>query len=129
MTMGGIQDNHIHLGLYQSRHTLQHIGCDTHGRAAEQSSLSVLCGQRVLNLLLNILDGNESFQVKIVIYYRQLLNPGLCQNRLRLLKGNPLLGSNQIPGVKILLKLQIAVCDDANQPLTFCNRYTGDTEL
>ena len=58
MSMGGIQHDYVYLRLYQGVHTLQHIAGDTYACAAEQSSLRVLGGIRILDLLFNILDGD-----------------------------------------------------------------------
>ena len=61
MTMCGIQHDHVHFCLYQCLYPLQYIGCDTHGSAAQKTPLFVLCGQRVLDLLLNIFNCNKPF--------------------------------------------------------------------
>ena len=60
MAVGGIQNHHVDLGLNQSFNTIQHVGRDAHRRAAEQASLLVLGGQRVLDLLLNIFNGDQA---------------------------------------------------------------------
>ena len=42
MAVSGVQNHYIHMCLYQSIYTLQHIGGDANCCAAEQTSLSVL---------------------------------------------------------------------------------------
>ena len=123
MPMGGIDDDHIHLGLHQRIHPHHHVLCDAYGRAAEQPSLLILCRIWVLNLLLNIFDRDQALQVKVLIYNRQLLFPGLRQYLLGFLQGNSLTGSNQpFRGhgflnlfCEIRLKKQVPVGDNAHQ--------------
>ena len=75
--MSGVKYNDIHLSLHQSVHTVQHIRCDAYSGAAEQTALSVLCGQRVFDLFLDIFDGDETAEVKIIINDGKLLLAGL----------------------------------------------------
>ena len=135
--MRGIQHHDIHLRLHKGLHALQHIGRNADGRAAQKPSLFVLGGQRVLNLLLNILDGDETLQIEILVHNRKLLHTGLGQNRLGLLERNALPGCHQVlcghafldRTVEIFLKFQIPVCDDAHQLLSLGNGNAGNAEL
>ena len=86
--MSGVQYNYIHMSLHQSVHTVQNVRCDTDSCAAEQTSLSVLCGQRIFDLLLNIFDGDETLQVKIIINDGKLLLAGFGQDFLGLVQGD-----------------------------------------
>ena len=61
MTMRGIHDDHIHGSLYQRFHTGKHIGCNTDGASAQKTSLCVFGRQRIFDLFLNILDGDQAF--------------------------------------------------------------------
>ena len=84
MAMGGIQNDNVHTGLHQCLHTLQHIGGDTYCCAAEQTSLAVLGRLGIFDLFLDILDGDESLQIEIVIYDGQLLLAGFGKDLLGL---------------------------------------------
>ena len=93
--MGGINDEHVYMRLIQSFHPVHDVGGNAHGGSAEQSALRILRGQRVLNLLLDVLDGNQAFQLKILIYNRKLLFSGFCQDLFRFRQSYAFSGSNQ----------------------------------
>ena len=135
--MGAVQYDHIHLCIHQSRHSLQHIGCDSHSGAAEQPSLLVLCRQGVFYGFLDVFDGDEAFQIEVLVHDRKLFLPGLCQNLLRLFQRDVLVGGDQpLAGHgfldflgEICLEFQVAVGDDAHQPAALGDGDAGDAEL
>ena len=71
--MGGVHDNDVDLGIDQGLYPLHHIGRDADACAAEQPPLGVLGRNGVLNLLLNVLDGNQPLEVEVGVHNRQLL--------------------------------------------------------
>ena len=135
--MGGIQDNDVNMGVCQSSHTVQNIGGDAYAGAAEKASLGILCGIRVLDLLLNILDGDESAEIVILVDDGELLHLRLGQNLLRILHADAhrcrhqVLAGHAVPDqlAVILFKLQIAVGDDAHQLPVLGDRHAGNPEL
>ena len=83
MSMRGIDHNDVHLGAYQFRHALQIIPCGANGSADAQPALVVFRGERVFDLLGDVLDRDQSLQVLIVVHNQQFLDPVLVQNALR----------------------------------------------
>ena len=73
MAVCRIHDDNIHMGVDQGLHALHHIGGNADAGAAEQTSLIVLCGEGIFDLLLNILDGNQTFQIVVVIHDGEFL--------------------------------------------------------
>ena len=61
MTMCRINYDHIYISLHKRINTCKHICCDTNRSTTEKSSLCILGCKRILDLFLDILDGNESF--------------------------------------------------------------------
>ena len=43
MSVGGIKNNHIHLCIHKSAHTVQNIGRNAYACAAEKAALGILC--------------------------------------------------------------------------------------
>src|SRR5699024_4548022 len=86
VTMGGVQRDHVHLGLYQLCHTLQHVGGSTHSSASQQTAACVSCGVGILHSLLDILNGNQALQVALLVHDGEFLNAVLAQDLLCLLQ-------------------------------------------
>ena len=137
MAMGGIQNDNVHTGLHQCLYTLQHIGGDTHCCAAEQTSLAVLGRLGIFDLFLDILDGDESLQIEVVIYDGQLLLAGFGKDLLGLFQGDALFCGDQALGGhafldllgKIGLELQVTIGDDTHQLAALGDRHAGNAEL
>ena len=81
MSVSGIHNHNIHLCIDQLLGALQTVCGDAKSGSAEETALSVFCGQRILDLLLNIFDRNESLQVEILVNDGQLLFS--CLARIR----------------------------------------------
>lgn len=56
MTMCTVQNNYIHMSLYQCFCSFQTVCCNTYSRSTKQSSLCVFCRIRILNLFFDIFD-------------------------------------------------------------------------
>ena len=137
MSMGGIQDDHVHLGVHQGAHAVEHVRGDSHARAAQQASLGVFCGKGIFDGLLNVLDGDQAHQVEILIYNRKLFLPCLREDLLRFLQGDAFPCGDQALGGhgfldllrEVCFKFEIPVGDDADQLTAFRDRYAGNAEL
>ena len=137
MTVSGVKHNYVNVCLHQSLYAVENICGDAECSSTEQTTLCILCRQRILDLLLNILDRDQTLEVEIIIDDRQFLNSCLCKDALCLHQSNAFLCSYKILGshaltnllAEILLELQITVGDDSHQLTSFCDRNTGDAEL
>lgn len=124
-------------GVDQGLHALHHIGGNADAGAAEQTSLVVLCGEGIFDLLLNILDSNQSLEIVVVIHDGEFLFSGFRENSLCLLQGNANLCGNQVLGGhgfldflgEIRLEFQIPVGNDTHQFAVFCDGNTGNAEF
>ena len=58
--MGAVYYNTVHMGFYQSRRSLKEIGGNAQSRSTEKTSLGILCGIRVFDLLFYILDSDKA---------------------------------------------------------------------
>ena len=137
MSMGAVENHHVHFCVHQGAYPLQYIGCNADPGSAQKPSLCVLCRKRIFDGLFNVLDGDQPHQVIIVVYNRKLFLSCFGQNLLCLLKSNPCPGSDQALGShgffdlfgKISLKLKISVGDNPHQLTSFRHRYAGNPEL
>ena len=132
-----VENNYVYFCFHQGFHTIQDVCSDTYCRAAEQTSLCILCRERILDLFLNILDSNKTLEVKILVHDRKLLDTCLGKNLLCLRQGDALRSGNQMLRShalfnllrEIFLELEVTVCDNTNQFSSLCDRNTGNPEL
>ena len=87
MTVGRIHHDHVHLSLDQGVHAGHHIAGDAHGSAAQQAAMLVLGRQGIFDLLLNVLDRDETLEFKVSVYNGEFLNFILVQDLFRLREG------------------------------------------
>ena len=135
--MCGIQYDHIHMRFQEGFRSLHDIRGDAQCRTAEETPLLVFRRIRILHLLLNVLDGDQAFEITFLIHNRKFLHLCPCKNRLRFFQGRSFFRRNEIlrshtlrnRTAVILFKNQIPVRDDADQFLSLRNRHTGDAEL
>ena len=136
--MRGIDNHDVHMCLHQLADTVQNVCCHTNACTCKQPALGILCAVGVLDLLLNILDGDKSLQMAFLVDDRKLFLARLSEDLLGFLKRNTFLRGDQIlgrhvlgnlPG-EILLEFKVAVCDDADQlSLRVHDRDAGNAVL
>ena len=134
MAMRRIDGNHVHLRVQQRFDAIEHIVRHADRRAAEQTTLGVLGGIRVLRGLFNVLDGNQTAQHTVFIHNRQLLDAVLRQNLLRLLKrradgrGDEVFAGHDFAdfAAVIRFKAKVAVGQDADKFAVAGNRHAAD---
>ena len=80
MSVSGIHNNDIYVSLYESFHTFHHVAGNADACTAKQTTLLILCGERILDLFFDILDGDKSLQMKIFVDDRQLFFSRLGKN-------------------------------------------------
>ena len=124
MAVGGVDHDHVNLGIDQrfgaGKAGIAHSG----GRRGAQAAGAVLGGVGVIDRLLNILDGDQSDAMEGIIDHQQLLDPARMEQATRLFlpgaerHGGEVLGGHQfahrLQGV--LGKAHIAVGENADQP-------------
>ena len=93
--MCGVYYDHVHMSAYQSVYPLHHVSRDADTCAAQKAPLLVLGGEWIFDLLFNVLDGDKSLQVEVVIHNGQLLFSCLAQNFLGFLQRDAFLGGDQ----------------------------------
>ena len=84
MAVGTVYHHHVHVGCHQSFDALHHVGSKSHAGAAQQPALGILCGQGILDLLFNVLDGDQAAQVEVFIHDGKLFLAGSAQDGFRL---------------------------------------------
>ena len=137
MAVCGIDDDAVDLGSYKRFHALENIRCHADAGAAEKTAALILGRIRILDLLLDILDGDQTLEIKIIIDNREFLFTSLAENLLRFLDRDAFLGRDQAFGrhalpdllAVVLFEKHITVGENADQLLAFCDRHTGDPEL
>ncbi len=137
MAVCGVEYDDIDLRINKCRYSVEAVCGNSYSCTAEESSLLILSGERILDLLLDILDGDESLEVEIIINDGELLLASLCKDLLCLIEGDTLLRGNEVLAGHALLdllaviglKLKITVGDDTDEFFALGDRYTGDPEL
>jgi hypothetical protein len=137
MAVRRIDDDRVHFGAEELLDTLFEIASRPDRRAHAQPAVRVLRRQRMLRRLLYVLHGDQTAQAMIAVDDRQLLDPILVQDRLRLLEGRPL-GSRYDAVLRHHLldedvgafdEAKIAVREDADQAFVARDRYPRDAVL
>ena len=119
---------------HQLCRALQKIACSPDRSAHAQAALIVLAGVGVLQLLLDVFNRDQPHQLILVIYDQQLFNAVLVQDQLRLFERGAhghgdqvLLGHHVAHGnVGARLKAQVAIGQDAHQPLALRDGHAAD---
>ena len=119
---------------HQLRRALQKIARRPDRSAHAQPALIVLAGVGILQLLLDVLDRDQALQLVLVVHHQQLFHAMLVQDQLGLFERGAhrhgdqvFLGHHVADGnIGARLKAQIAIGEDAHQPLALRHRHAGD---
>ena len=88
MAVRGVDDEHVHAAGDERLRALDRVGPDADGGADAQAAALVLRRVRVLDLLLNVLDGDEPAQPSVRVDDRQLLDLVAAEDRLGFLRAS-----------------------------------------
>ena len=132
--MRRVDGQHVRARANQLSRALQKIARRANGSAHAQPALIVLAGVGILQLLLDVLDRDQALQIVLIVDHQQLFHAVLVQNQLGFFKrgahGNGdqvLLGHHVADGnIGAGFKAQVAVGENADQPLAARNRHAGD---
>ena len=129
----GVDDEHVDVGLHERGRAVQRVLADAHRRAHAQAAQCVLAGVRVLDELLDVLDGDEALQPVVRVDDHQLLDLVMVEHLTRLIERGPnrhrdeVLARHDVRDRPIdpRLEPQVAVRQDAHQP-AFLAAVLGD---
>ena len=132
--MSSIQGDDVHSRPDQSHDSVSCVWADPDGGTNSEASPLVLGGVRVLARLLDVLDGDQSAKVEMLVHYREFLNLVLLQDVLGILQGCAYGRRDQIiPGhglgnrpVHIVLEAEVPVGDDPHQEAVYSYRHARD---
>jgi hypothetical protein len=124
MTVRGVDDEHVDAGIDQRARTIHRVSGDADRRAAAQSPERVLARVRVLDRLLNVLDGDEPLEPEVLVDDEQLLDLVPVQELARLVERGADRNREQRflrhhvvdRPVDVGLEAQIAIRQDPDQP-------------
>ena len=131
MAVGCVDDDCIGSGLYQCTSTLQRVGSHAHTGGHAQAALIVLAGHRLVLGLGDVLIGDKSHEVVVLVHYRELLYLVLlqylgCGSQVGLLmRGHEVVLRHNLVYllVELLLEAQVAVGDDTHQVVLVVNDW------
>ena len=137
MTVCGVHDQGIHLGLDQYFGSLEGLLPHSDCRCASETAQRVFTGKRVLYGLLNVLDGDQPFQVVLFVHHQQLFHFVLVQNLLGFGKtgsnrnGDQVLLRHDVGDSKIhsSLEPEVAVGENTDQLSIHHDRDAGEPIL
>ena len=137
----GVDDEHVDVGGDQRVGALDRVARDADRRAAAQPAERILRRVRVLDRLLDVLDGDQPLQPEVAVDDEQLLDLVLVQDLARRVErradrhGEERLARHHVGdrAVDVGLEAQIAVGEDADQPpflaAVLGDRHAGDAVL
>ena len=135
MSVSRIDDDSVDTCIYQCLHTVEGIYRHTHTGSHAQTTFLILACHRLILCLSDILVGDQSYQMVVLIHNRQFLDLILLQDlcgriQIRLQMGSDkiLLGHHLINLlVQATLETQVTVGDDSHQIVILVdNRDTTD---
>ena len=132
--MRRVDGQHIHAGAHQLSGALKKIARGADGSAHAQPALIVLAGVGIFEFFLDVFDCDQALQLVLIVDHQQLFNAMLVQDQLGLFErgahGNGdqvLLGHHVADGnIGAGFKAEIAIGEDAHQPLALRDRHAGD---
>ena len=135
----GVDDDDVDAGLDQPLGALLRVAADADRGADAQPAVPVLAGVRVLEVLLDVLDGDQPDEPPLAVDDGQLLDAVAVQDVLGLLEGHLAADRDQVlPGheqrdrpLEVVLEAQVAVREDADEPaaLVLDDRHARDAVL
>ncbi len=128
--MRGIDNNDIDLGSNQFSHSFEIIAGRSDRGADAQAALTVFCGQGVFDLLRDVFNRDQSFEVLVPVDDKQLFDAMLVQNPLRFFERRADWNRHQIVfrhhladrQVKTRFEAQIAIGQNTDEPSIFGDR-------
>ena len=140
-TVGGVHDEHVDTGFHQRGGTLPGVAEEADAGSHTQTALVVLRGIRILLGLHEVLDGDQTGQMALVVHERQLLDLVLGEQMMRVFLGNVgrtgdqvILGHHVLDFETVIIlggnEPHITVGDDADELVVLVhNRQAGNVEL
>src|SRR5450830_1420183 len=138
VAVGGIDHQHVDAGSDQQVDAFLILGAHADGSADQQFALAVFRRERVRSRFLDIFDGDQAAQFKIVVDHQHALEAVLVHQALGFIAVGAFGDVDQLVtrchlgarfSVEFLLKTQVAVGDDADHGLAFDHRETADAVL
>ena len=131
--MSGIDDDGVGTCIHQRLHAVERVEGDTHAGGYAQTALAVLAGHRLVLGLGDVLIGNQTYQMVVLIHYGELFylvllqNVGSCRQVCLLMGGHQVVFRHHLVygAVQPALKAQVAVGDDTYQMTVII--YYGNT--
>ena len=96
MAMGRIHYDHVNSGLNQRGYTCICICTGANGSASSKTALLVLASERIVLRLLDILDGNQPAQFKVVIHDQDFFNAVTMQQLFHVVQVGTLFHRHQL---------------------------------
>ena len=121
--MSGIDNDHVDFAANQFLSTFEKVASGADGRADAQTSLFVFRRVRVLQFFLNVFDGNQAFEVVVVIDNQQFFDPMAVEDFLGLFEGCAYGNGDEVffrhhfrnRQIEARFEAQVAIGEDADQ--------------
>ena len=141
MSVRGVDDEHVDVRVDQGGGALQGVARDADRRADAQAAERILARVRILDGLLDVLDGDQALEPEVLVDDEQLLDFRGVQDLLRLVErgadrhgDQPLLGHHfRHRPRRVGLEPQIAIGENADEAAFLAavlgDRHAGDAVL
>ncbi len=129
-----VDGQQVSLGLHHLRGALEEVAGRANGGADAQAALGVLRRVGILQALLDVLDGDQPLELKLIVDDQQLLHAMLVQDGFRVVQRSSdrngdevFLGHHFADGnVGAGFEAQIAIGEDADELLVLGYRHAGN---
>ena len=88
MAVGGVEHKGVHIGSKELLRALQRVRSDANGSCHAQTAAIVLAGVGVLLHIVDVLDGDETAQMLVLVHNQELFDAVFVQMALGFLQGS-----------------------------------------
>ena len=138
MTVGGVQDEHVHTGPDELLGAFVAVAADADGGTHAQATGAVLAGVGVFLDFVDVLHGDEAAQTFVLVHHEELFDAVFVQVALGFFQGGAHGHGDQVlaghhfahaDGGGVFDEAHVTVGEDAHQLAVIHNRQTGHAEI
>ena len=137
LSVRGVDRDHVHARIHERAHSFDDVRRDADRSTREQPSRLILGGMGVFDGFFDVFDGDETFEIAVLVHKRQFFYPMHAQDLLRLFERRAhgrgyqiILGHDLADELgEIRFKAQIAVGDDTDELFAARDRNAAYLEL
>ena len=135
VAVGGVDNNHVDAGVYQTLHAILALLAHAHRGADPQTPVLVLCGIGEIGRFLDVLYRDQALETEFLVHHQDLFDPVFMEKSFDFFAGSALLDghkpffrrhdtANRL--VVACLEAQVAGRDNSHQVVAIGHRHPGN---